>query len=73
MPGTCLDGDWNADGDALFGEGFWQGFEDDLADLYPDVFVGRAPVSTSTEVQTFIAKSTTYENTPPPGYVDSDE
>lgn len=51
-----LDGDWDADGDSLFGE-----FDDDL-DLYPDVFVGRAPAETEEEAQAFISKIPTYED-----------
>jgi hypothetical protein len=34
---ACLDGDWNADGDHLLGEGPRAGFTDDLADLEPDI------------------------------------
>lgn len=42
----CLDGDWDADGDSLFGE-----MEDDV-DFYPEVKVGRLPVNTVQEVAT---------------------
>lgn len=65
---ACLDGDWNADGDGLYGEGIFTVTPGDEADLYPDVFIGRAPVETTTEVATFIAKSMAYEKTPPAGY-----
>jgi len=50
-----LDGDWDADGDDKFGE------VDDNIDMYPDVFVGRAPVEDETEAQTFVNKVLTYE------------
>jgi hypothetical protein len=65
-----LEGDWNADGDDLIGEGLWQAANDDQADLYPDIFVGRAPVSTAAEAATFVTKSMSYEKTPPAGYVE---
>ncbi len=49
-----LDGDWDADQDSIFGE-----YEDNL-DLYPDVFVGRAPVEDQQEAQVFVSKILTY-------------
>ncbi len=60
-----LDGNWNADGDSDFGEGY-DGILDpgDAVDLYPDVFVGRAPVSTTVEAQTFVDKVLAYEGAP---------
>jgi hypothetical protein len=33
---ACLEGNWNEDGDGLFGEGLWQGQHNDQADLYPE-------------------------------------
>ena len=57
-----LDGNWNADGDLIYGE------VKDNVDLYPDVFVGRAPVNTIVEAQTFVDKSLTYEKNPPLDY-----
>jgi hypothetical protein len=65
---ACLDGDWNADGDHLYGEGIFTVTPGDEADLYPDVFVGRASVQTPTEVATFVAKSMAYENPPATGW-----
>ena len=50
-----LDGDWDADGDSIFGE------FDDVIDLYPDVFVGRAPVEDEAEARVFVDKVLTYE------------
>ncbi len=41
---TCLDGNWNGDGDERFGE--TAGGGNDQADLHFEVTVGRAPVST---------------------------
>jgi|SRR5262245_1551150 len=55
---SCLDGSWNADGDALWGEGKLS--ESDLvddADLLPEVWVGRAPVSNPEEAHAFVVRS----------------
>lgn len=56
-----LDGDWDLDGDGVYGE-----IEDDV-DLYPDVFVGRASVRTVADVQAFVNKVVSYERDPVPG------
>ena len=53
-----LDGNWNADGDSIYGE------TTDDVDLYPDVFVGRAPVDTIAEASIFVDKTITYESGP---------
>ena len=45
-----LDGNWNADGDGTYGE------SSDDVDFYSDVFVGRAPVRTVSQVEIFIDK-----------------
>ena len=58
-----LDGDWDADQDNIFGE-----YEDDL-DMYPDVFVGRAPVENQQEAQTFINKILTYNEVQNPDFL----
>jgi hypothetical protein len=50
-----LDGDWNADGDDTYGE------VEDGVDLYPDVFVGRAPVTVGNEATVFVNKVLAYE------------
>jgi hypothetical protein len=50
-----LDGDWNADGDETFGE------VEDQVDLYPEVIIGRAPVSTVAQAENFVSKVLTYE------------
>jgi hypothetical protein len=52
----CLDGNWNADGDHLFGVA-----EVDDADLMPEVWAGRAPCSTPQEARTFVEKTLGYE------------
>ncbi len=62
---SCLDGNWNADGDSLYGEGFYSSADPgDNVDLLPEVYVGRAPVNTLAEVQTFVTKTLQYEKTP---------
>ena len=58
-----LDGSFDADGDNTFGE------VEDQIDLYPDVFIGRAPVDTINEVQTFVNKVLTYEKNPSADYL----
>ena len=50
-----LDGTWNDDGDNIYGE-----VEDNI-DMYPDVFVGRAPVENAIEAETFVTKILSYE------------
>ncbi|UCG91291.1 MAG: hypothetical protein JSV97_09420, partial [candidate division WOR-3 bacterium] len=49
-----LDGNWNFDGDERFGE------TSDLLDLYPDVFVGRLPTTSSDEVRQYLGKVYSY-------------
>jgi hypothetical protein len=60
---SCLDGSWNNDGDAVFGEGDPQ-VPNDQVDLLPEVWVGRAPVSTVAQAQQFIDKTFQYTRTP---------
>ncbi len=58
-----LDGNWNENGHVPWGE------ISDSVDLYPDVFVGRAPVDTEEEVNTFAVKVIRYEKNPPTDYL----
>lgn len=51
-----LDGNWNADGDAVWGERWG-----DQVDFFFDLFVGRAPVETVEEAEIFVAKTLHYE------------
>ncbi|MDD3626006.1 MAG: C25 family cysteine peptidase, partial [bacterium] len=53
-----LDGDWNANANTVYGE------LDDNIDMYPDVYVGRAPVDSASEVQAFVNKVLNYEKNP---------
>ncbi|MDP8220875.1 MAG: C25 family cysteine peptidase, partial [Candidatus Stygibacter frigidus] len=52
---SCLDGNWNADADTLYGE------DEDEVDLYPEVFVGRIPANTAGEMTAYISKLLQYE------------
>ncbi|HET7225773.1 MAG TPA: C25 family cysteine peptidase [Candidatus Eisenbacteria bacterium] len=62
---SCLDGNWNADGDSLYGEGYASSSDPgDNVDLLPEVYVGRAPSSTPADAQQFVNKSLQYEKTP---------
>jgi len=59
---ACLDGTWNANRNALWGEPAVSAMNlGDQADLYPEVWVSRAPVRTSIEAQRFVQKSIRYE------------
>ena len=51
-----LDGSWNADGDEYWGE-----YKDDQIDMYPDVFVGRLPASSLSDIKVLVRKILTYE------------
>ncbi|MFH1502281.1 MAG: C25 family cysteine peptidase [Candidatus Eisenbacteria bacterium] len=51
-----LDGSWDEDGDGLWGE-----VDDDDVDMYSDVFVGRAPVTTVAGAASFVDKVLEYE------------
>ena len=55
---SCLDGSWNADGDGLWGEGYASESDPgDNADLLPEVWVGRAPVTNATEAHAFVLRT----------------
>jgi hypothetical protein len=55
-----LDGDWDADGDHIYGE------VADSVDLYADVFIGRASVSSQSEAAAWVNKVLLYEQAPQP-------
>ncbi len=54
-----LDGDWDADGDGIYGERL-----DDEANLIPEILVGRLPISNYWEAQNYVEKVITYETNP---------
>jgi hypothetical protein len=69
---SCLDGNWNADGDSLYGEGYLSLSDPgDDCDLMPDVYVGRAPVTDVSQAQHFVDKTIQYEKTPLGNYENS--
>ena len=66
---TDLDGNWNGDGDSVFGEGYVNvSSPGDAVDLYPDVWVGRMPSNSQPEAQLLVDKTLNYMRTPPMGY-----
>lgn len=62
---ACLDGNWNNDGDNKWGENASGNdvSNEDEADLYAEVWVGRACVDSLEEVNHFIDKVIAYEET----------
>ena len=66
---SCLDGNWDADGDDVFGEAYQSDSDPgDDVDLMPDVYVGRAPVVTVAQAQRFVDKTLQYEKQPAGDY-----
>lgn len=57
-----LDGEWDLDGDGIFGE-----FFDDRAEIYPELYVGRLPYSTAAEAEAAVRKIIAYERGPEAG------
>ena len=57
----CLDGDWDANDNGLYGE-----LADDV-DLFPEVMVGRLPVQTPEQAQQVCASIIRFESSPVPG------
>ncbi|HAW49772.1 TPA: hypothetical protein DCX16_02320 [bacterium] len=53
---ACLDDDWDADKDDIFGE------LNDKVDFLPEVYVGRASVDVQSEAENFVNKVITYTN-----------
>jgi hypothetical protein len=65
-----LDGDWDSDGDGLFGEVCY-GSNVDSVEGSPDVFVGRLPVETASEAYAYFERIATYEENVDTSYVPS--
>ncbi len=63
----CLEGNWNGDGDTRFGEAPEDGGPGDDADILPEVYVGRAPVSTVAHAALFVDKTIAYDRAPATG------
>ncbi len=53
---SCLNGNWNVNGNEIYGE------EDDEVDYFPEVFVGRIPANTEEEVISYISALIDYES-----------
>ena len=65
---TCLDGNWNANGNHLFAEPYFStAFTGDGADFLPDVWVGRVPSRTPLEARNYVDKILDYETAIPLG------
>lgn len=62
---ACLDGDWNADGDAALGE------VTDAVDFQPDIYVGRLPASSVAEATTMTNKVMWYHGADPARFDDT--
>jgi len=60
-----LEGDWDFNDNGVYGE------VGDSINLYPDIFVGRAPVNTIAEAQKFVEKVLIYEKNPDLDYCDN--
>jgi hypothetical protein len=63
----CLDGDWDANGNHIYGEAAF-GIPSDNADLVPEVWLGRAPVNTLAEAALFVQKTIQVQRTPAGDY-----
>jgi len=60
-----LDGDWDLDGDGIWGEP-----THDAPDIIPELMVGRLPVMTTASIEIYISKLILYQTNP--GYGDFD-
>ena len=58
---SCLDGTFDHNGNGIYGEP-WDGPDGGEVDLLAEVYVGRAPVDSSTEVSNFVKKTLAYES-----------
>lgn len=62
---SCLDGNWDANGNHLYCEGYTSDSDPgDNADLYPEVYVGRAPASNVAQAKLFVDRTLAYQKTP---------
>ncbi len=58
---ACLDGTFDNDADGIYGESN-DGVDGGEIDLYAEVYVGRAPVDSTTELSNFVKKTLAYED-----------
>ncbi len=61
---SCLDGPYNADGDQYWGE-IHDGENGEDIDFFAEVYIGRATIENSQEVQNFVNKTIAYVNLDP--------
>jgi len=61
---ACLDGNWNANANDLFGQPASAGVADDMVDFAEEIYLGRATVSTPAAAAVFVSKNIAYETTP---------
>jgi hypothetical protein len=61
---AALDGDWDADGDNVFGE------RDDSVDLYPDIHVGRFTATSMNSMDVLVEKFRVYCGNPDAPYLE---
>ncbi|MCP4704833.1 MAG: hypothetical protein GY865_09510, partial [candidate division Zixibacteria bacterium] len=54
-----LDGDWDVDGDGIWGEP-----THDAPDIVPELMVGRLPVMTTTAIENYVSKLILYQTNP---------
>jgi hypothetical protein len=52
---------WDSNGNGIFAE--WTHTQRDILDMYPEVYVGRLPCTSVTQVKTMVKKIITYETT----------
>lgn len=55
---------WDGNNNGVFGEA-----NGDTVDFYSDIYLGRAPIASAANAQTFVDKVFTYERTPNAGYL----
>lgn len=67
---SCLDGNWNEDGDQNWAEAPFSGSPGDNADLVPELLVGRIPVSNLVDAQGVVDKIIAYRESPPAVFQD---
>ncbi len=67
---SCLDGNWNEDGDQNWAEAPFNGAPGDDADLVPELMVGRIPVSNAVDAQGVVDKIIAYRESPPSVFQD---
>jgi hypothetical protein len=66
---ACLDGSWNGDHDDVWGEPPLGGANDDV-DLYAEVYLGRLPTSSVSDVNVMTDKIINYKTPVDPTYTD---